>query len=373
MGENGMKLLTIVGARPQFVKAGPVSRELSAAGIAEVLVHTGQHYDANMSDLFFKELDLPEPQYHLGIGSGSHGAQTGKMLELLETVIQKEAPDAVMVYGDTNSTLAGALAAAKLNVGLIHVEAGLRSFNRTMPEEANRVVADHLSQLLLAPTPTACANLSREGFVEYSGNGHDRGGKASTGRYALVGDVMKDALLAARAISRRNGNGSSSGLRARSYYLASLHRPANVDDPERLRLWFDAFMRADLPVLLPMHPRTRRAAEEAQLLSGIREPLRIVEPLGYLAMVDATANARAVLTDSGGIQKEAFLLGVPCVTLREETEWTETVESGWNVLVGSRWQAIIEAIQLPKPEPPQHNPYGAGNAAIHIVQSLEFQ
>jgi UDP-GlcNAc3NAcA epimerase len=364
-----MKLLSVVGARPQFVKAGPVSRELAAAGIDEVLVHTGQHYDANMSGQFFEELHLPQPQYHLGIGSGSHGAQTGKMLELLETVMQKESPQAVMVYGDTNSTLAGALAAAKLNIRLIHVEAGLRSFNRAMPEEINRVVADHLSTLLLAPTPTACANLCREGFLEYARNGNGRP-PLPRGRFVLVGDVMKDALLAATAMARRNG-GWHAGLKRNCYYLASLHRPANVDDPERLWLWLDAFMQSDLPVLLPLHPRTRRVAEQSHLLQRVHAPLRILDPLGYVAMITAAADARAVLTDSGGLQKEAFMLGVPCITLRGETEWLETLEGGWNQLCPHPEYLWKCANSIPTDEAKSSAVYGDGDAAKKIVQCLE--
>lgn len=364
-----MKLLTIVGARPQFVKAGPVSRELCAAGIAEVLVHTGQHYDANMSDQFFTELRLPRPHYHLGIGSGSHGAQTGKMLEQLEAVMQKEVPDAVMVYGDTNSTLAGALSAAKLNIPLIHVEAGLRSFNRAMPEEINRVVADHLSSLLLAPTPTACANLCREGFLECGriGNGTRH---SFAGRYALVGDVMKDALLAAKTMSHQI-NGCLAGLERKNYYLASLHRPANVDDPDRLWLWLETLMQSELPVLLPLHPRTRRVAEESQLLQRVQAPLHIVDPLGYVAMIGAAAGARAVLTDSGGLQKEAFMLDVPCITLREETEWLETLEGGWNQLCPQPHDLWKHVQSLPTDKEKSSAVYGDGKAAKKIVQCLQ--
>lgn len=362
-----MKLLTVVGARPQFIKAGPVSRELCAAGITEVLVHTGQHYDANMSEQFFNELHLPQPHYHLGIGSGSHGAQTGKMLELLETVMQTESPDAVMVYGDTNSTLAGALTAAKLNLRLIHVEAGLRSFNRAMPEETNRVVADHLSDLLLAPTPTACANLCREGFTEYARNGTGTR-LAAKGRYVLVGDVMKDALLGATAIPHPN-NGRLGSLPRKGYYVASLHRPGNVDDPERLWLWLESLMQSDIPVLLPLHPRTRRVAEQSRLLERVREPLRIVHPLGYTAMIAAVQGARAVLTDSGGLQKEAFILGVPCVTLREETEWLETLEASCNQLCPDPRELWRHVRSIPQVEI-SSDVYGRGDAAKKIVQCL---
>lgn len=361
-----MKLLTVVGARPQFVKAGPVSRELATAGITEVLVHTGQHYDANMSEQFFEELKLPEPNYHLGIGSGSHGSQTGKMLELLETVMQKECPDAVMVYGDTNSTLAGAISAAKLNIGLIHVEAGLRSFNRAMPEEINRVVADHLSALLMAPTPTACGNLCQEGFAEFGGVGD--GGEPARGRYLLVGDVMKDALLAAKAMPQVGG--CLAELEPKNYYLASLHRPTNVDDPKRLCFWLQALMQSDLPVLLPLHPRTRRVAEQARLLQRIREPLRIMDPLGYVAMIHAVAGARAVLTDSGGLQKEAFMLGTPCITLRGETEWLETLEGGWNQLCPEPQNLWKHVQYLPEAHDNTSTVYGDGHAARKIVECL---
>ncbi len=361
-----MKLLTVVGARPQFIKAGPVSRELAAAGIPEVLVHTGQHYDTNMSKQFFNELHLPEPAHCLKIGPGSHGAQTGKMLTLLEEVVQKEAPAAVMVYGDTNSTLAGALTAAKLNIRLIHVEAGLRSFNRAMPEEINRVVADHLSALLLAPTPTACGNLRREGFVEYTRNG-EPSRSLSTGRFVLVGDVMRDALLAATTTPQRAG---VPGLASKMYYLASLHRPANVDDPNRLRQWLEAFMRSDLPVLLPLHPRTRRVAEQSQLLRMVHEPLRVLDPFGYRAMIATVKHARAVLTDSGGLQKEAFMLGVPCITLREETEWLETLEGGWNQICPDARDLWKHVRLIPCGEGHSSAVYGDGNAAKKIVQCI---
>lgn len=327
-----MRLLTVVGARPQFVKAAPVSRELARQGLNEILVHTGQHYDCNMSEQFFRELDLPVPRHHLGIGSADHGAQTGRMLEALETVMLAEKPDAVLVYGDTNSTLAGALAAAKLNLSGIHIEAGLRSFNRSMPEEINRIVVDHVCGLLLAPTAAACSNLRAEGIPELP---KDAGPvqRRDLG-FIRAGDVMKDALLDAAKIAAQSHH-PFPDLPKKQYYLVSIHRPANTDDPQVLGAWIEALKAADLPVVLPLHPRTRACAERFQFLERFVPPLRAVEPLGYLAMIAAQRDAKAILTDSGGVQKEAYLLGVPCVTLRTETEWVETLADGWNQLCPS--------------------------------------
>lgn len=339
----GLKIVSIVGARPQFIKAWPVSRALRQAGHTEILVHTGQHYDDAMSRVFFEELGLPEPDVNLGIGSGSHGEQTGRMLVALEPVLLEHRPDWVLVYGDTNSTLAGALAAAKLHVPVAHVEAGLRSFNKRMPEEINRVLTDHCSDLLFCPTPTAVENLAREGIT--------RG-------VHLVGDVMHEALLEARQIAaQRSRILDRLGLEPRSYFLVTVHRAENTDDPTRLAGIWSALteLARERPVLFPVHPRTRKVltglglfGESAQL----REPdrgdgelpvvrpvpgadLRLLPPLGYLDMLRLTESARVILTDSGGLQKEACWLGVPCVTLRDETEWVETLAHGANVLAGT--------------------------------------
>lgn len=351
-----MKVVSVVGARPQFIKAAPVSRLLRREHV-EVLVHTGQHYDENMSAVFFDELDIPTPDYHLGVGSGPHGAQTGAMLARIEEVLLAEKPDWVLVYGDTNSTLAGALAAAKLHVRVAHVEAGLRSFNRAMPEEINRVVADHVSDLLLCPSRTAVDNLAAEGIT--------RG-------VHLVGDVMADALaFAAERARGRSDVLKRLGLTERGYLLATVHRAENTDDPNRLRSILAAFDALGETVVFPAHPRTRKAVEALGYAPGAS--VRLLEPFGYLDMVRLEQSARMILTDSGGIQKEAYWLGVPCVTLRDETEWVETVQAGWNVLVGADTARIVEAVRsfaLPAKRPPL---YGDGQAAERCVALLGYR
>jgi len=332
-----------------------LSRELRQRH-EEVLVHTGQHYDDLMSDVFFRDLHLPAPDLNLGVGSGPHGAQTGRMLEGLEQVMLERRPDAVIVFGDTNSTLAGALAAAKLGLPVAHVEAGLRSYQRSMPEEVNRVVTDHVSSLLFCPTANAVACLQREGITEGVHN---------------VGDLMYDAVLAslplvvrreAEVLARR-------GLEPRGYYLATVHRQANTDDPAVLRRLFQALSFLDLPVVLPLHPRTRAAAREAAALPG--ENVLVSEPAGYIEMLALERNARAVLTDSGGVQREAYFLEVPCVTLRDETEWPETLRDGWNVLAGSNPAAIAAAAVRKRPGGRPQAAFGDGLAAARIVEILE--
>ncbi len=332
-----MRICSVVGARPQFIKAAMVSRALMEAGIEEVLIHTGQHYDANLNRIFFEELGLPEPQVHLGVGSGTHAEQTGLMMIRLEAALRgmHPAPDWVLVYGDTNSTLAGALVAAKLQLPLAHVEAGLRSFNRRMPEEINRVVTDHLAQLLFAPTPTAVENLRREGIT--------RG-------VHLTGDVMQEAVRCYAAVARRRVPLTMLTFHdPGGYYLATVHRAENTDDPVRLQGIFEGLGRLDLPVILPLHPRTRKCLD-----SGLRVPpnVELRDPVGYLAMLTLVQHARAVLTDSGGLQKEAVWLGVPCITLREETEWVETLEGGWNQLAGADPERIVAAVNRRPEQPP---------------------
>ncbi len=349
-----MKILNVVGARPQFIKEAPVGRAIRAKH-EEILVHTGQHYDANMSDVFFEELEIPKPDHHLGIGGGTHGAQTGAMLIALEDVITKEAPDWVLVYGDTNSTLAGALAAVKLHVPVAHVEAGLRSFDRTMPEEINRVLTDHASDLLFAPTEPAVAHLAAEGITK---NVH------------RVGDVMMEAHQHASEMAKRKSTILKDlGLTAGAYHLATLHRPANVDDEGALRRIMRAFGRVETTVVLPLHPRTKGRLAAF----GIDVPgnVRLAPPAGYLDFVALETGAVRILTDSGGIQKEAYFLGKPCVTLRENTEWVETVEDGWNVLVGSDAEKIVDAARTFAPTTPRSHKYGAGDAAARIVEILE--
>ena len=305
-----MKVITVVGARPQFVKAATVSRAFAQTeGLQELIVHTGQHFDPSLSEVFFEELGIPEPKYNLGIGGGTHGQNTGRMIEAVESVLIEEKPDWVLVYGDTDSTLAGALAAVKLHIHVAHVEAGLRSFNRRMPEEINRVLTDHAADLLLAPTPAAVENLRREGLPE--------------ARVRWVGDVMYDAALHfGRLADHASTALESLGLEPCGYVLATVHRAENTDDPARLEAVFEGLFRvaAELPVVLPLHPRTRKALERLGWLERAREQLRLIEPVGYLDMVALEKNARLIATDSGGVQKEAYFFGVPCVTLRDETE-----------------------------------------------------
>jgi len=346
-------ILTVVGARPQFVKAAPLSRALRRR-FREVLVHTGQHYDAEMSDAFFRELRIPAPDVHLGIRSGSHGAMTGRMLEALERVMAEVRPDAVVVLGDTNSTLAGALAAAKLHLPVAHVEAGLRSFDPRMPEEINRRLTDHVSSLLLCPTPTAVRNLRREGIRR----GVHR-----------VGDVMMDAVRQNLARARRAGKGSR--LPRRSFYLATIHRQENTDDRARLTGLLGALESLPHPVVLPLHPRTR------QRLAGMgRRPagaVRVVKPVPYLEMLALESRARAILTDSGGVQKEAFILGTPCITLRDTTEWVETVKAGANRLVGVDPDRILRAVRSLERRRPRWSAarvYGDGRASEAIARVL---
>ncbi|MCL4562609.1 MAG: UDP-N-acetylglucosamine 2-epimerase (non-hydrolyzing) [Chloroflexi bacterium] len=322
-----MKVATIVGARPQFIKASTVSRVLREK-YTEILIHTGQHYDDNMSAVFFQELGIHEPEYNLGVGSGNHGAQTGVMLAGIENILLDERPDWVMVYGDTNSTLAGALAAAKLHIHVAHVEAGLRSFNRAMPEEINRILTDHISNLLFCPTQTAVDNLHREGIVE---------------GVHLVGDVMYNSLHWAIEQNRvRPDILNRLGLEEKKYLLVTVHRAENVDKRERLGQILDAFNRIEEPLVFPVHPRTRKKINEVGYLPNAN--VQLIAPTGYLDMVRLESAARVILTDSGGVQKEAYWLGIPCITLRNETEWIETIESGWNVLSGVDSKQILQIL-----------------------------
>ena len=344
----------MIGARPQFIKAAMLSRALRARHV-EVLVHTGQHYDANMSAVFFAELEIPTPDVNLGIGSGMHGEQTGAMLAGIEQILLRERPDWVVVYGDTNSTLAGALAAAKLHLRVAHVEAGLRSFNRAMPEEINRVVADHLSTLLFCPSQTAVDNLAAEGIT--------RG-------VHLAGDVMADALVFATERARsRSTVLARLELRKRGYLLVTVHRAENTDDASRLGNILRALDALEEPVIFPVHPRTRKAIE-AMVRPSVSH-IRLIDPVGYLDMVTLERSARAILTDSGGVQKEAYWLGVPCVTLRYETEWVETVQAGWNVLVGADVDGILRAVHDHAPPGPPSPLYGDGRVADRCVRALE--
>ena len=360
-----MKIVTIVGARPQFIKAAAVSRVLRSSGVQEILVHTGQHYDQNMSEVFFAQLEIAPPDYHLGIGSGSHGVQTGRMLEGIESVLLKEKPNWVLVYGDTNSTLAGALAAVKLHIPVAHVEAGLRSFNRSMPEEINRVLTDHAAQLLFAPTNTAVENLRREGI--------------SASKIHLVGDVMYDAALYYGSKAEAESDILQQlGLESKGYILATVHRAENTDNPLRLGAIFRGLMEVaagEIPVVLPLHPHTRKALERENLLLEASRNLRLIEPVGYLDMVHLEKNSRLIATDSGGIQKEAFFYRVPCITLREETEWVELVESGWNGLISPPQPSLVakgikDLLNYREKGLPKIELYGTGNAAGLIMGYL---
>ncbi len=355
--------MTVVGARPQFIKAAMVSRELQKyEDITEVIVHTGQHYDINMSDVFFEELDIPKPDYNLGIGSATQGTQTGRMLETLEDVMIKEKPDCVIVYGDTNSTLAGALAAVKLHIPVAHVEAGLRSFNRKMPEEINRIITDHISDLLLAPTVTAVENLISECFER--------------DRVCLVGDVMYDAaLFYAKRAEANSSILKSLNLVSKGYILATVHRAENTDNVNRLKCIFRALsiIAQDIPVILPIHPRTQAVLQAEGLLETVVQRIQVIEPIGYLDMVMLEKHARLIATDSGGVQKEAFFHRVPCVTLRDETEWVELVDIGWNTVIPpTSSSAIVNTIRgtSSKHDDLDASPYGDGTAARHIVQHL---
>lgn len=350
------KVITVVGARPQFIKAAVVSRALKARpDIEEVIVHTGQHFDANMSSVFFEELGIPAPKYNLGIGGGTHAQNTGRSMEGVEAIVEQERADLVLVYGDTDSTLAGALAAAKLFVPVAHVEAGLRSFNRRMPEEINRIVTDHLATLLFAPSRVAVENLAREGIIG--------------DRVRMVGDVMYDSVLAFTGIAERKSDAlRCHGLTPQGYILATLHRKENTDDADRLRQILSGLAQAPCQVVLPLHPRTRKRLLDLGI--PVQPPLRFIEPIGYLEMLVLEKNARLIATDSGGVQKEAFFHRVPCVTFRDETEWVELVELGVNALVGANAERIGAAING-QPSRLEFSPiYGDGRAADAIAAAL---
>src|SRR5579864_3345514 len=349
-----VRLASIVGGRPQFIKLMPVSDALRQQH-EEIIIHTGQHYDYRMSASFFDELKIPAPDYHLGVASGSCGAQTARMLETIDLVLMKECPDWVIVYGDTNSTLAGALAAAKLQIPIAHVEAGLRSFNRAMPEEINRVLTDHLSDRLFCPTETARKHANNEGITQ---------------GVEVVGDVMYDILLQVLPKLHAHAQALLPALEVipQAYVLVTVHRAANTDDPEVMRDIACALNKLEMPIIFPVHPRTRACLERYDITW--RKHIQLIEPVGYIDMLALEQAAYRILTDSGGVQKEAFLLGIPCVTLREETEWVETVKAGWNVLVGTRWEDIVKAVSRPTPELPLRNPFGEGDAAQRIACSL---
>jgi len=350
-----VKVISVVGARPQFVKLAPIAKAAAAAGVEHVIVHTGQHYDPMLSDVFFEDLGIPAPDVHLGVGSGSHGVQTGAMLGAMDAVFDEHDPDWVLVYGDTNSTLAAAVSAVKLHYPLAHLEAGLRSFNRRMPEEHNRVLTDHAADLCLAPTEVAMGHLANEGLAE---------------RSVLVGDVMTDVLFQVRDAVAGSASSLTEelGLEPGGFFVATIHRAENTDDPARLAEIASALGSLDAPVVLLAHPRVvaKAAAHGIELTQG---SLIAHAPLAYPELIAAVLASRGVVTDSGGLQKEAFLLGVPCTTVRPETEWVETVELGWNVLANTA-EEIAAAVQRPAPQATDAAPYGDGRAAERVIAEL---
>lgn len=354
-----MKIASIVGVRPQFVKASVVSKELRKKH-DEILIHTGQHYDYQMNNVFFSELNIPEPDHFLGIGSGSHGFQTGEMLKKIEEVLLKEEPDLVLTYGDTNSTLAGALAASKLHVKNAHVESGLRSFDKSMPEEINRILTDHCSDLLFCPTKNAVNNLRNEGITD---NVH------------LTGDVMADSLLYNKKVAETKSNILNDlVLKSKSYFLTTIHRASNTDNKENLKNIVDAFSELKETVVFPVHPRTEKFLKEYGMYDKLKSSVELVKPLGFLDFIKLMNHAKMILTDSGGIQKEAYILKIPCITLRENTEWGETVEDGWNVLVGANKDKIIEMVNGFHPSLKAHKDrFGNGNASEKIVSIIDTQ
>jgi len=412
-----LKIASIVGARPQFIKLAPIAKLLSTPHpspltshvsplTSHLIIHTGQHYDYEMSQVFFEELGIKAPDYHLGVGSGPHGWQTAEMIKRIEEVLLKEKPHIVIVYGDTNSTLAGALAAAKLHIPIAHVEAGLRSFNKKMPEEINRILTDHCSDILFCPTETAVNNLYKEGFTNIFNNGKLIDETSITSHLSPltshpspltphvspltshisplvinIGDIMYDALLLYLEIARKKSNILKKlKLTNTEYYLATLHRAENTDNLENLRNIFEALVEIskDIPIILPLHPRTKNSIKSLNpsLLTS-HFSLRIIDPVSYFDMLILEANAKIIFTDSGGVQKEAFLFKVPCITLRNETEWIETVQSGWNMLVGADREKIINAQRmiahnLTNNNIPSHtyNFYGDGRASKKIIKVL---
>lgn len=341
-----MKILSIVGARPQFIKLGPLSRELRKEH-KEIIIHTGQHYDAEMSDLFFEQLEIPEPDVNLEIGSGSHGTQTGQMLAGIEDEILTHRPDMVLSFGDTNSTLAACLAAAKLEVPSLHIEAGLRSFNRSMPEEINRVVADHTADLLFAPTAEAVKHLEREGLGE---------------KTILTGDIMADSV---QFVQSKMGKNRYEG---REYILLTLHRPYNVDDPDKLTKLFSKLGEIEKGFVFPIHPRTRNIIERYSISVPLN--IELIAPQGYIEFQGLLKYANRVITDSGGLQKEAYIAGKPCITVRPETEWVETVEAGWNLLVDIEDEDFIEIVETFQPSGKRPELYGK-NVAKRMVEEME--
>lgn len=352
-----MRIASVIGVRPQFVKASVVSKELRKNN-EEVLIHTGQHYDYEMDKIFFEELNIPEPDYYLGVGSGSHGRQTGEMLRKIEEILLSEKPDLVLTYGDTNSTLAGALAASKLGIKNAHIESGLRSFDRSMPEEINRILTDHCSDILFCPTKNAVDNLKREGITE---------------NVFLTGDVMVDSLLFNKELAEtRSSILSDLNLKSKDYLVATIHRASNTDNKENLQNIVEAFQELNENIVFPIHPRTEKLLKNYGLYDSLNSSVILTEPLGFLDFIKLMNHAKMILTDSGGVQKEAYILQVPCVTLRDNTEWVETIEDGWNVLVGCNKNNIVKTVEeFNSLENTPRNRYGNGNASTEIASIIE--
>lgn len=353
-GGEIMKIITVLGARPQFVKAAAVSNKIREKHI-EKIIHTGQHYDENMSKVFFDELQIPVPDYNLSVGSGNHGFQTGHMLIKIEEILEKEKPDCLLVYGDTNSTIAGALAASKLHIPVAHVEAGLRSFNMRMPEEQNRILTDHISSFLLTPTDTATVNLKNEGITK--------------GVY-YTGDVMLDGILHFSEIAENKSDiVNKLRLTPLEYILVTIHRAENTDSIDRLKNIISALNECGERIVLPIHPRTKKFIENYGL--KLNDNITVIEPVGFLDVIHLERNSKKIVTDSGGMQKEAFFMDKPCITMRDETEWVETVKNGWNVIVGADKGKILESIKNFEPQSERLNYFGDGNAAQKILKVLE--
>lgn len=352
----GVKLISVVGARPQFVKVSPVHREL-AKRHEHLIVHTGQHYDYQMSQVFFEELKIPDPQYNLGVGSGGQGEQTGRMLAAIEEVIQKESPDAVIVYGDTNTTLAGALAAAKLFLPVIHVEAGLRSYRHGMPEEINRVLTDHISNILLCPTDVAVRNLEKEGLRQ---------------GVHVVGDTMTQVLV---ELDQQLDPGvpERMGVISGEYVLATIHRQENADSKENMKEILNAMAEHDEDVIFPMHPRTAKNLKAWGMMDELerRNNIKTVPPMNFLSFTSMEKFAKHIMTDSGGVQKEAYFFQVPCTTVRDETEWVETLQGGWNVLTGASKERILASLNRKRPNLASHISYGDKNVSARIAKVIE--
>ena len=349
-----MKVITVLGARPQFIKAAPVSRVLREK-VDEIIIHTGQHYDANMSDIFFEELHIPKPDYHLGVGSGNHGKQTGEMLTKIEEIVLKEKPDYLLVYGDTNSTLAGALVAAKLHIPVIHIEAGLRSFNKEMPEEINRIMTDHVSEFLFCPTNTAVQNLENENITRNVFN---------------IGDVMYDAVLYNQELAKTQSKTlETNELAAKSYHLITIHRAENTDDLQKMKNILEAFSKIEDLKVWPIHPRTKNKLESYGISLESVPNLKVIEPVGYLDMITLEANAKKIITDSGGVQKEAYFMKVPCVTIREQTEWVETLLGEANILTGTDVDKILAAVEK-NVQPEYQAVFGDGKASEKITELI---